>query len=106
MKQAVDRSAAVQLDRLRQFPESAAKQIGNALQTVLDGVGMQEQPLRRPGNAAVAVEQIDAGGVQKLLILPVRLQGGQRQRPPGRCRFALIDPPTARRTRACSSSRA
>ena len=55
MKQAVDGRAAVEVDGLRHLADAVAQKIGDALQAVFDGVLVQEQQLRRAGDAAVAV---------------------------------------------------
>ena len=73
MKEPVNRGAAVELDGLRHFSQTIAKQIRNSLQPVLDGILMKKQHLRSSGNAAVAVQKVNTSRIKEIMIFPVGL---------------------------------
>ena len=95
MKQSIDGCATVKVNGFGHFPQAEAQQIGDSLQAVLDRVLVQIKCLRRAGHAAIAVQKVDTGCMEQVLILPVRLQRRQGQGTLKGSGLAFIDPLSA-----------
>ena len=91
MKEPVNRGAAVELDGLRHFSQTIAKQIRNSLQPVLDGILMKKQHLRSSGNAAVGVQKVNTSRFKVVMLLPVGLLSRQRHGAPHSSGLSLVN---------------